>query len=145
MAWLPTYYLIWQRDSTRGNGMAPSSDSAQGSCSQEGVVGTMLCQAELLSKPGMNIHEGPHPCTNKGGTEVKHPRAADIWHTKRFQEFLLVARKISKPFLVRKAHWHSRSRDMTSMAFSCSPFFQGSAWRGNLHKSSITLFIIIVF
>lgn len=31
-----------------------------------------------LSKPGMDVREGPLPCVNKGGTEVKYPRAADI-------------------------------------------------------------------
>lgn len=43
------------------HGPRPCAASLGGGCSHEGMADAELCQAALLSKPGMGIHKGLHP------------------------------------------------------------------------------------
>lgn len=51
-------------------------------CAASLMADTELCQAALLGKPRVDIHEGLHPWVNNRRSEDKHPWAltSDIWH-----------------------------------------------------------------
>lgn len=50
------------------HGLCPYAASLHEGCSHEGMAGTQLCQAALLSKSRMDVHKELHPWVNNRGS-----------------------------------------------------------------------------